>query len=384
MKLHGFEQSALRLFSQRYRTDPEGVWHAPGRVNLIGEHTDYNDGFALPFALGAGVYVAAARRDDNTISLASRQQGDATVTVPLTGLAPGSVRGWAAYPAGVAWAMQSAGHQISGLNLAIDADLPLGAGLSSSAALECAAGLAIADLNQVQVSRTEIAALGRRAENQFVGAPTGVMDQLAVMLSKEGHALLLDCRTSAGTSVPFGIAAARLALLVIDTRVKHELSDGRYGARRRSCEEAARALGVRSLRDVCDVSALAKLGDPVMRSRARHVVTENQRVLEVAELLKADRPDRIGPWLTASHVSLRDDFGVSWPEADAAVEAALAAGALGSRMTGGGFGGSAIALTTAGSTAAVAGAIAAQFSRRGWPAPVVASVSPSQGGRRLR
>jgi len=384
MTPNGVEQNAVRLFSDRYGSRPEGVWYAPGRVNLIGEHTDYNDGFALPFALDAGICVAAARHAGDTISLASRQQGGAAITVPLTGLAPGSVRGWAAYPAGVAWALRSAGHRVTGMNIAIDADLALGAGLSSSAALECAAGLAMADLFRLPVSRTELAALGRRAENDFVGAPTGLMDQLAVLFCEEQHALLLDCRSASGTSVPLDLAAAGLALLVIDTRVQHELSDGEYGARRRACAKAARDIGVRALRDVRDVSTLGRLDDLVIRRRARHVVTENQRVLAVAEQLRAGRPDRIGPLLTASHLSLRDDFDVSWPEADAAVEVALAAGALGARMTGGGFGGSVIALTPARSAHAVAAAVASRFSLKGWQAPAIASVTPSPGARRLR
>jgi galactokinase len=378
------EQNAVRLFSDCYGSRPEGVWYAPGRVNLIGEHTDYNDGFALPFALGAGICVAAGRRDGDTISAASRQRGGAAITVPLPGLAPGSVKGWAVYPAGVAWALRSAGHQVGGMNIAVDADLAPGAGLSSSAALECAAGLAMADLFSLPVTRTELAAFGRRAENDFVGAPTGLMDQLAVLLCEDQHALLLDCRSAAGTSVPLDVGSAGLALLVMDTRVKHELADGRYGARRRSCEQAAQNLRVRALRDISDASSLSALDDLVMRRRAMHVVTENQRALEVAELLRAGRPDRIGPLLTASHLSLRDDFDVSWPEADAAVEAALSAGALGARMTGGGFGGSLIALTPARSAHTMAAAVASSFSMRGWLAPEVASVRPSQGARRLR
>jgi galactokinase len=378
------EQNAVQLFSDRYGGEPDGVWYAPGRVNLIGEHTDYNDGFALPFALGAGVCVAAARCDRDTISLASRQQGAEAITVPLTGLAPGLVRGWAAYPAGVAWALRSAGHHVAGMNIAVDADLSMGAGLSSSAALECATGLAMADLFRLPISRSELAAFGRRAENDFVGAPTGLMDQLAVLLCEQQHALLLDCRSAVGTSVPLDVASAGLALLVIDTRVKHELSDGGYGTRRLACEKAAQDLGARALRDITDVRMLSKLDDVVIRRRARHVLTENQRVLQVAAQLRAGRPDRIGPLLTASHVSLRDDFDVSWPEADAAVEVALGAGALGARMTGGGFGGSVIALTPARSAQGVADAVASRFSVNGWLAPAIASVKPSQGARRLR
>jgi galactokinase len=381
---NGVEQDAVRLFSERYGSWPQGVWYAPGRVNLIGEHTDYNDGFALPFALDAGICVAAARQGGDTISLASRQRGGAVIAVPLTGLAPGLVPGWAAYPAGVAWALRSAGHQVAGMNIAIDADLAMGAGLSSSAALECAAGLAMGGLFRLALSRNELAAFGRRAENDFVGAPTGLMDQLAVLFCEEQHAMLLDCRSASWTSVPLDLASAGLALLVIDTRVKHELSDGGYGARRQACAKAARDLGVRALRDVRDVSMLGRLDDLVIRRRARHVVTENQRVLEVGQQLRAGRPDQIGPLLTASYLSLRDDFDVSWPQADAAVEVSLAAGALGARMTGGGFGGSVIALTPARSVQVVADAVASSFSLKGWQAPAIASVTPSQGARRLR
>jgi galactokinase len=375
---------AVRLFGERFGGSPEGVWRAPGRVNFIGEHTDYNEGWALPFAIGAGVYVAAAAREDGVVALSSRQYGEAAVTVSVAALAPGRPSGWAAYPAGVAWALESAGHRVGGASLAIDADLPAGAGLSSSAALECAAGLALADLYHLAVPRRELAALGRRAENDFVGVPTGLMDQLAVLLGQAGHALLLDFRSGTGTPVPLDAAAAGLALLVIDTRAHRELTGGGYAARRRACEDAARALGVRSLRDVTEVSELDRLSDPVLRRRARHVVSENRRVLDAAELLRAGQLGRVGPLLTASHASLRDDFEVSWPEADAAVQAAIEAGALGARMTGGGFGGSVIALAPAGGTVGVAGAVADAFARQGWRAPAVRPAEPSQGAARVR
>jgi galactokinase len=383
--LIGYEPGigAVKLFGERFGGEPEGVWRAPGRVNFIGEHTDYNDGFALPFAIGAGVCMAAATRADEMLAVSSRLHGEAVVTVPLAALAPGRPGGWAAYPAGVAWALRSAGHRVGGASLAIDADLPAGAGLSSSAALECSAGLALAELYQLSVPRLELAALGRRAENDFVGVPTGLMDQLAVLLSQAGHALLLDCRAGTGTSVPLDAAAAGLVLLVIDTRAHHELTDGGYAARRRACEDAARDLGVPALRDVTGVGVLDQLGDPMLRRRARHVVTENRRVLDTAELLRAGQLGRVGPLLTASHASLRDDFEVSWPEADAAVEAAVEAGALGARMTGGGFGGSVIALAPAGAAAAVAGAVADRFARQGWRAPAMVPTQPSQGAARL-
>ena len=380
----GPEAGAVQLFGERFGGSPEGVWRAPGRVNFIGEHTDYNEGFALPFAIGTGVCVAGAAREDGVVALASRQYGEEVVTVSPGTLAPGRVADWAAYPAGMAWALRSAGHRVGGANLAVDADLPAGAGLSSSAALECATGLALAGLYRLAVPRPELAALGRRAENDFVGVPTGLMDQLAVLLGQAGHALLLDCRTGTGTPVPLDPAAAGLALLVIDTRARHELTDGGYAARRRACEDAARALGVRSLRDVTSVGELDGLDDPVLLRRARHVVSENRRVLEVAGLLRAGQLSRVGSLLTASHASLRDDFEVSWPEADAAVEAALQAGALGARMTGGGFGGSVVALAPAAAAAGVTGAVTDVFGLRGWRAPVIRPTQPAQGAVRLR
>jgi galactokinase len=376
---------AAQLFADRFGRQPDGIWRAPGRVNLIGEHTDYNDGFALPFAIRPGVYVAAAARADGVLALASRQQ-DAAVTVQARSLVPGNPAGWAAYPAGMAWAMQAAGHRLGGASLAIDADLPAGAGLSSSAALECAAGLALADLYAADVPRPELAALGRRAENEFVGAPTGLMDQLAVLLCEAAHALLLDCRTGTGTAVPLETAAAGLELLVIDTRADHAHRDGGYGERRRACESAARLLGVRSLRDVDDLAVLAAIADPVLRRRARHVISENRRVLAAAAVLRTGRADRtreIGPLLTASHESLRDDFEVSWPEADAAVQAARAAGALGARMTGGGFGGSVIALVPAEAAAGVAAAVTARFAAEGWRRPDIAPAEPAEGAARV-
>jgi galactokinase len=353
-------------------------------VNFIGEHTDYCEGFALPFAISAGVYVAAATRDDGVLALSSRQHAGAMLRLPLAALAPGRLDGWAAYPAGVAWALLSDGYCVGGASLAIDADLPAGAGLSSSAALECAVGLALADLYRLAMPRAELAALGRRAENDFVGVPTGLMDQLAVLLGQAGHALLLDCRTGTGSAVPLDTATAGLVLLAIDTRVQHRLADGGYGARRRACGDAARILGARSLRDTTDVSVLDRLSDPVLRRRARHVITENRRVLDTAELLRAGQLSRVGPLLTASHASLRDDFAVSWPEADVAVEAAIEAGAHGARMTGGGFGGSVIALAPTAAAAGVAATVAARFARKGWRAPAITSTQPAPGARRLR
>jgi galactokinase len=379
----GAPDGATGLFARQYGEEPRAAWHAPGRVNLIGEHTDYNDGFVLPFAIGAGVTVAAARRADGLLLLASRQAGADSTRVVLDGLTPGGVTGWAAYPAGVAWALREAGYQFGGASIAVDSDLPLGAGLSSSAALESAVALALTELHGLSVPRPQLAAIERRAENEFVGAPTGIMDQSAVLLCQAGHALLLDCRSGIGTAVPLDPGAAGLSLLVIDTRARHTHVDSGYADRRQACEDAARALGVRSLRDITDSSELAGL-DPVLRRRARHVVTENSRVLATAALLRKGELARTGPLLTASHASLRDDFEVSWPEANATVEAAIEAGACGARMTGGGFGGSVVVLVPAESELRVRAAAAARFAREGWPEPACTVVAPSAGARRVR
>jgi galactokinase len=362
---------------------PRGIWHAPGRVNLIGEHTDYNDGFVLPFAISAGVSAAAGRRADGQLALSSLQAPGAEVTVPLNRLAPGSVPGWAAYPAGVAWALCAAGYEIGGASLSFDADLPVGAGLSSSAALECATALALTELYGIAVPRPQLAGIAHRAENDFVGAPTGIMDQSAALLCQAGHALLLDCRSGIGTAVPLDPGPAGLTLLIIDTGARHEHAAGEYAARRQACEDAAAALGVRSLRDVTDSSELAGLPPPLAR-RARHVVTENSRVLATAALLRTGQLGRAGPLLTASHASLRDDFEVSWPEADATVATAIEAGAAGARMTGGGFGGTVLALVRAELARPVRAAVAQRFAREGWPVPRFDSAVPSSGARRLR
>jgi galactokinase len=363
---------------------PEQVWRAPGRANLIGEHTDYNQGWVLPFALDLGVTVAARRRGDGLLAIRSRQAPGAPADLPLAALAPGSVTGWAAYPAGVAWALRQAGHPLpGGASLAVDSDLPQGAGLSSSAALECAAALALDGLHGLGLPRPELATLAQRAENDFVGVPTGIMDQSASLLSRAGQALLLDCRTGVTADVPLDPAGAGLALLIVDTGARHALGDGRYAQRRRECERAAVLLGVTSLRDVTSPAETGRLADPVLRRRARHVVTENERVKQAVGLLTSGDLAGVGALLYASHASLAGDFEVSWPEADVAVDAAMAAGALGARMMGGGFGGSALALVRAGQRA-VSAAIMAEFARRGWPPPAFFPAVPSAGAFRLR
>ena len=370
-------------FAKNYDREPDGVWFAPGRVNLMGG-PDYTEGFVLPFALSAGVTVTAARRKDRRIALVSRQQPTDQKLLDIDTLEPGSVPGWAAYPAGVAWALRQAGHLAKGADIAIDADLPVGASLSSSAALECATALALTELHQVPVPRSELAALARRAENDFVGVPSGIMDQIAALLSRAGHAMLLDCRTGTGTPVPLDPAAAGLILLVIDTRAGHALGDGRYAERRRACERAASALHVRSLRDITEEDLARLSSDPSLQRVAGHVLAEQRRVLEAADLLRAGHQASLGPLLTASHHSLRDRFQFSWPQADQAVEAAVEAGAKGARMTGGGFGGSVIALVPAEAAAQIRQNVTDRFACHDWPAPDFLDAEPSAAARRLR
>jgi galactokinase len=381
-----------RWFRERYTSEPKGVWLAPGRVNLIGEHTDYNEGFVLPFALEQGIVAAAAPRDDDVLALRTRRDPSAVVDIPLallrsSGDPPDDVPGWAKYPAGVAWSLLAAGFPVGGASIALDSCLADGAGLSSSAALECSVALALTELCGLAVRRPELAAIARRAENEFVGVPSGIMDQSASLLCLADHALLLDCQSLESSQVPFAPAAAGIRVLVIDTRAKHELTDGEYGGRQAECHEAARRLGVPSLRSVTDVSALAALKDPVLERRARHVITDNQRVQEVAALLGGGSDARtfagVGALLVQSHQSLRDDFEVSWPEADVAVEAAVAAGALGARMTGGGFGGSAIALVPDTDTGQVEERIRIAYADRGWTEPTFLTAVPSDAAQRM-
>ena len=376
----------LEALTGRYRaltgSDPEGLWFAPGRVNLIGEHTDYNDGFVLPFALERKAVIAAGRRDDDRLHMVSLELDD-ELSVALADLAPGA-EGWSAYLAGVAWAIRQAGHQVGGATLVMTSDVPLGAGLSSSAAIECATVAALADLYGLDIPKMDRAKLARVAENQYVGAPTGLLDQAASTLCEEDSGLFLDCRTLETQQVPLPMAEQGFEMLVLDTKTPHSHVDGEYGARRASCEEASRILGVAALRDVTDlVDALDRLGDETLRRRVRHVVTENERVLQSFELAKAGDLGALAPLLDASHASMRDDYEITVPTVDLAVEAARAAGALGARMTGGGFGGCIIALTQAGEADRIGRAVARAFADAGYGAPEWFSVTPAPGAGRL-
>lgn len=392
------------LFADRFGTEPDGVWSAPGRVNLIGEHTDYNGGLCLPIALPHRTYAAVrATPGSDVVRLVSAQERAEVREVALADVGPGTVEGWPAYVAGVAWALREAGHAVGGFEVAVDSCVPYGAGLSSSAALECAVAVALDALfglglagtveHPDDAGRTVLVDACRRAENEIAGAPTGGLDQSSSLRTQAGHALLLDCLDASVRQVPFDLAAHGLALLVVDTRAEHALVDGQYAQRRASCEEAARRLGVQVLREVRPDTlgdALAALAHgtgwdgsgsdeaEVLVRRVRHVVTEIARVEEFVGLLDADEVEEVGPAMDASHASLRDDYEVSCRELDLTVEAARDAGALGARMTGGGFGGSAIALVRAGEVEQVAAAVADAFAREDLRAPafLVATAGP--------
>jgi galactokinase len=369
--------SATEAFAERFGDVPDGTWSAPGRVNLIGEHTDYNGGLVLPIALPQRTYAACARRADGRLRVFSTQTGE-TVEVDLADVAPGTPGGWAAYVAGVLWSLRASGHEVGGLDVAVDSLVPVGSGLSSSAALECSVGAAASDLFGLHLldgdaARSRLAADCRRAENVIAQAPTGGMDQSASLLCRAEHALLLDCRDWQTRQVPFDLGAHGLTLLVTDTKAEHANADGQYGDRRMACETAADRLEVDTLREL-DLEglddALRRLSGAAMRRRVRHVVTETDRVQRAVEALHRGDYDELGRLFTASHASLRDDFEVSCAELDTAVDAALGAGALGARMTGGGFGGSAIALVRAAAADDVAAAVAAAFADRGFTPPV--------------
>ncbi|SDZ09884.1 galactokinase [Tessaracoccus flavus] len=377
----------LAALADRFRSltgsEPEGFWFAPGRVNLIGEHTDYNDGFVLPFALERKAVLAAGRRHDDQLVIASLELNE-DVTIALKDLAPG-VGGWDAYLAGVVWALREAGHAVGGATLVLSSDVPLGAGLSSSAAIECATVAALVDLYGLTIEKMDRARVAQVAENAYVGAPTGLLDQAASTLCEADAGLFLDCRTLDTEQVPLPMAAQALEILVLDTKTPHSHVDGEYGTRRRTCEEAAEILGVDALRDVTDLdAALAQLDDDTMRRRVRHVVTENARVLDALALAREGDLEALAPLLDASHASMRDDYEITVPTVDLAVETAREAGALGARMTGGGFGGCIIALVRAGDADRIGQRIAEAFSEAGYGRPEWFAATPAPGAGQLR
>ncbi|SHI19980.1 galactokinase [Streptomyces sp. 3214.6] len=381
-------QEVREGFVRLYGAEPEGVWAAPGRVNLIGEHTDYNDGFVMPFALPHHAVAAVSRREDGLLRLHSADLDTGVAELRLDELTPESDDAWTAYPAGVVWALREAGHAVTGADIHLSSTVPSGAGLSSSAALEVVVALALNDLYELGLQRWQLARLCQRAENVYVGAPTGIMDQTASACCEAGHALFLDTRDLSQKQIPLDLAAEGLRLLVVDTQVTHAHSGGEYGKRRAGCEKGAALLGVDALRDIpyADLdAALARLGDEEeVRRLVRHVVTEDQRVEQVVALLESGGDTRaVGPVLTAGHASLRDDFQVSCPELDLVVDTALANGALGARMTGGGFGGSAIVLAEATDVETLTKAVEEAFAAADFKAPRVFEAVPAAGARRV-
>lgn len=385
-------QSALTAvqsgFESRFNHAPAGIWSAPGRVNLIGEHTDYNSGFVLPCAIDRRTVVALSPRTDRIMRIASSFGGEA-VELPLDELFPDNLAGWSAYPLGVAWALGQFGADldaVTGFEAYIDSDVPIGAGLSSSAAIESAVALALNDVWELGLDRATLALVGQLAENRAVGAPTGIMDQSASLLGKLDAAVFLDCRSLDAEVIPLGFDPAGLRLLIVDTKVSHAHATGGYAHRRASCEAGARLMGVQSLRDVHvdDLPRAAEVLDEETLRRVRHIVTENQRVLDTVRALRLFGPSAIGALLDASHVSMRDDFEISVPQLDLAVTTARVAGAIGARMTGGGFGGSAIALVPRDLVPAVEAAVRAAFALAGYATPDTFVVHAADGAMRER
>ncbi|NUR26593.1 MAG: galactokinase [Catenulispora sp.] len=400
---------ARRGFTEQFGGEPAGVWTAPGRVNVIGEHTDYNDGFVLPMAIDRACYAAAAPRTDRVLRVYAAQL-DQTVEVSLDALVgPGSaddardasstdmspladpaVTGWAAYPVGVAWILQQAGFPVSGADLYLTSTVPVGSGLSSSAALECATALALAGISGLELTKADLARQTQRAENIYAGVPCGPLDQMSSAFGEDGSVLFIDTRTGEVRPQPFDLAAEDALLLVIDTRVSHAHGENGYADRRAACERAAAFLGVPALRDISLAElpeAFAKVAvglDEATARRVRHVVTENARVQQFVAILNHQdfSLPPLGHRMMQSHASLRDDYEVSAPELDLAVATAVAAGAHGARMTGGGFGGSAIALVDRDQLDAVQDAIRAAFAEHGYTEPQFFPAVASAGARR--
>jgi galactokinase len=354
-------------------------WEVPGRVNLIGEHLDYNGGPVLPMAIDCSLTIKVRAREDGVVNVWSDLPDSGKVSF-RTGVQPGEVDGWATYAAGIVWSLVDAGHRFGGADLVVESRLPSGAGLSSSAALTCGIAAALDELNGFGLGRTDLSLLAQRAESDFAGAPVGLMDQLAVLHGEAGHAVLMDMSASPPTTstVPLSWEDDGLALLVINTRAHHSLADGEYAARRAECERAAEELGLRWLAEAT-LDATVRLTDDVLKARTRHVLTETARVRGAVNAISRRAWPQLGTILTASHASLRDDFQVSCPELDVAVEAALEAGALGARMTGGGFGGSAIALLPVDRLTAVRERVAARYAAHQWREPEIFAVRPADG-----
>ena len=371
--MSSIQEKFLEIFGE----EPDLIAAAPGRVNLIGEHIDYSEGFVLPFAIKDRTTAAIRRRDDSTVRIASAQRRNKVVTVDINNVKPGLKGEWERYALAVLWSMGVK----TGVDLLIDGHVPLGAGLSSSAALECSVATAVNHLFDMGFSLEDLARLTQKAENQYVGVPCGIMDQSVSLMATVGSALLLDCRDLSTRNIPFDVASSGLELLIIDTQAHHALTDGGYAERRASCESVAAKLAIKSMRELsmAQLDAGKELLTPVEYVRARHAVSEMQRVLDCVEALSKSDFVKVGELINQSHASLRDDYTVSCPELDTAVDASLAAGALGARMVGGGFGGSAIALIQASKTTETIRAVEKAFADKKFKAPRFFTSLPSQG-----
>ena len=365
------EEKAARAYRERFGEEPELVASAPGRINMIGEYTDFNGGFVLPCAIERRIAAAVGAGPDRQGALFS---ADFDEELPLDGEREGS---WADYPRGIAREFAQRGAKATSFRAAFAGNVPLGSGLSSSAAIEAATALALDALLELETPRKDLALLCQRAENDFVGVPSGIMDQYASLLCGAGEALLIDCRTLESEPVPLDLEAAGLALLVCDTRVERSLADTGYEDRRESCESAARRLGVEELRDAREEDLERLAGEEL--KRARHVVRENARVLEAVRALRGGDFADFGRLMYASHLSLRDDFEVSTPELDAFVAAVRESGSLGARLTGAGFGGCAVALVSAADTGALASSARRAFEKRGFGEPAFYEFRPAAG-----
>ena len=369
--------SIARGFEELYGRKPEVISEAPGRVNLIGEHIDYSEGFVLPFAIADRTYAAIAARNDGLVRIASHQRKEKIFSIDISDVKPGSKGDWEKYVLGVLWSLGIT----SGVDIFVDGNVPGGAGLSSSAALECSVAVALNALFSLGKSKEDLARATQRAENEYVGVPCGIMDQSVSLMAQAGAALLLDCRDLTTEIVPFSVADAGLELLIIDTQAHHALTDGGYAERRAACESVARKLDIPSMRHLT-LDALEAQREKITATefiRARHAVTEIARVLEAVAALRASDFVTLGKLINASHISLRDDYAVSCPELDVAVDAAIAAGAIGSRMVGGGFGGSAIALIKASDIQKTKDAVLAAFEGKGFRKPRFFTSLPSAG-----
>ena len=365
------EEKAARAYAERFGAEPALVASAPGRVNLIGEHTDYNGGLVLPCAIDRRVATAVGPAHGGKGTFFSVDFDEARL------LEDGRDGSWADYPRGVAWAVEQTGVETPPFRATFAGNVPLGSGLSSSAAVEAATALALDALFGFEISGKDLALLCQKAENDFVGVPSGIMDQYASLLCEAGSALLIDCGSLEADPVPLGLEGANLVLLVCDTRVKRALADTAYQERREICEKAARELGVDKLREAREEELGRLSGDEL--KRARHVVRQNVRVLEAVRALREKDFAGFGRLVYDSHLSLREDFEVSTPELDAFVEAAREAGALGARLTGAGFGGCAIALVATDATDALAKDVRRKFAKEGFEEPAFYEFRPAAG-----